>query len=77
MQEKMEIKVIFDPETQNIGIEFDTAKFKTWGLIIGVLTSALESAKNTMHMQQIQMAQMRAMEAAQNQRIANSIIQGR
>lgn len=65
----LDIIIRFDPESQVTLLEFDTSEYRTWDFVLGILTCALERAKqqrtiamaNEMHARQAQAMEVRQM----------------
>ena len=39
------IKVLWDAETQSVGLQFEQAEFRNWDFVVGVLNMAMDQAK--------------------------------
>jgi len=59
------IQVIFNPETQQVGVRFDNTEFKTWDFVIGLLEAGKQQA-----IQSGEMARAMAMQAQMQQQAA-------
>lgn len=53
-----ELKILFDPKSQSVGISFDKDEFKTWDFILGVI----EMGKRAAEFQKQQTMMMQAMQ---------------
>lgn len=60
-----ELKILFDPKSQSVGISFDKDEFKTWDFILGVIEMGKRAAEFSK--QQAMMMQAMQQQAAAQQ----------
>ena len=68
-KELLTMAVLYDPDTQSIGLRFDNAQFRNWEFVIGVLDMAKQKAEHMKRMAEIAMIQQQA----QAQNLANQL----
>jgi hypothetical protein len=59
------IKVIWNPETQAVALDFDPKEFKTWNFVLALLGMGIETGKQQMKMDQVK-GMMQAQAEAQH-----------
>ena len=69
-KEEHAIKIVFDPETQGVSVQFKPEYFKSWDFVLAVLTMAKEQAELQRNMVRMQAMQQQQMVAIQNEKIS-------
>lgn len=75
-EEKPTLKIVFDPATQSVAMEFDTKEVKTWEFILGLLEMARNYAEFRLAVKRAENMQQQAQQQMQDQMLAQKMMQG-
>ncbi len=73
-KDEPKITITFDPETQGIGIGFDSKDFKTWDFVVAILGIAKDQAEHNRDVARMQAMQQKAMAEHQSRVITRDIM---
>lgn len=76
MEDFPTIKVLWDPEKQEVSVQFQTDQFKTWDFVDAILNMAKAKCQEANRMSKVQQMQQAVAMAQQEQQLRRQIMQG-